>query len=435
MAKFHFYLKNPNATGVSQIFLSVHSNGKRLRYYPEKLSIEPRHWKTKTQKAGGITNAPEFNVHLADIKANAERLTIDLKNGLGYEPRPEQIISALKDFYSPADRDKEQPKDLLTFFAHVAEQIPFRINPKTNKPLSKVTARIYKQTLRVLQDFKKAKRVKVDFDTIDLDFYIDFKTFMEQELRFSANTVGKHIKQLKTVLHEATQLGLNTNLKFQGPRFRGISEPVNNIYLNESELKDLQELDLSGNQRLAQVRDVFLLGCWTGQRWSDFTRLNNAKITTDSEGHKYFNTVSKKTGQTVIIPVLPQIIPILDLYGGIDNLQLPKVISNQKMNDYLKEIAQKVNSLNVVFNKERTKAGTKVSIQKMKWECISTHAARRSFATNMFERGSIPVSLIMAITGHQTEQQFYKYIQMKPKDKATMFRQMFFESSPLRVAK
>jgi integrase len=315
----------------------------------------------------------------------------------------------------------------------VIDQAKSRTNDKTGKPLALTTIRGLKQTLRILKEYKTVKHRKIDFDTIDYEFYLDFKSHLEKELTFTANTVGKHIKHLKTVLNEASQEGLNTNHRYKSKRFKAISEPVNSIYLNESELSDLWNLDLSGNKRLASVRDLFLIGCWTGLRFSDFTRLNSANVQKE-DGHPYFKIETQKTGAVVTIPIVPPIMPVLDQYGGIDGLSLPKGISNQKMNEYLKELAQKVESLNVTFDKERTKAGLKVSSQKMKWEFVSTHTARRSFASNMFQR-KIPVSLIMAITGHKTEHEFYKYIQMKPNEQANMFRQMFNESSNHNVLK
>lgn len=437
MAKFNIYLKNPTAAGETALYLQIYSGSNKLKYYFGE-SLNPLFWDAKNQKAVKTKNAPELNTTLAAIKLKAEKAANRLAAELNTTPTPKQIrdeIQRLDEIESGKYQTKETPKDLLTFFAHVAEQIPQRVNERTNKPLAATTARIYKQTLRVLKEYQKDKRCKLDFDSIDLDFYFSFKSYLEKKQMFSANTVGKHIKQLKTVMNEATQLGLNTNQKYKSTRFKAIAEDTNHVYLNEKELHELQILDLSTNPRLSRVRDLFILGCWTGLRFSDFTRLNIAKIITDRDGNKYFEIQTQKTNEMVTIPVLPQIQSILNLYGGIDTLTLPEKISNQKLNEYLKEIAQMVDSLNVPFSKERTKAGIKTSTQKMKWEYVSSHAARRSFASNMFLRGNIPVPLIMAITGHKSEKQFYKYIQMNPKEKATMFRQMFFESSPLKVAK
>lgn len=112
------------------------------------------------------------------------------------------------------------------------------------------------ERIRLKTTFSIEKRFW-DFETIDYDFYIDFKTYMEKNLRFSNNTIGRHIKQLKTVLNEATEIGINTNLKYKSKKFITIRESVNNTYLNESELNDFQKLNLSKNPRLEKVRDLF----------------------------------------------------------------------------------------------------------------------------------------------------------------------------------
>ena len=460
MAKFHYYLKNTGAEGETVIFLSIHSNKRRIKFYTEK-SINPKFWNTKPQKAFKVTHAPELNTSLDSIKNEADKIANRLFAELHSEPEPEQIRDELISFLkiqkiknrlslelgkepTPDQlkkgleneglsiESKPIKNDFLSFFAHVAEQTKIRSNAKTNKPLAATTTKAFNQTLRVLKEFQTKKKTKLDFETIDRDFYDSFKKFMEKDLKFSVNTIGKHFKQIKTVLNEATEMGLNTNLRYKSKHFRVITEAANNIYLNESELMDLQKLDLSKNPRLAKVRDLFIIGAWTGLRFSDFSRLTRDNIITDTEGNQNFKIKTLKTDTEVDIPILPQTMAVLHIYGGPDNLSLPESISNQKMNEYLKEIGEMVTSLNVPFNKERTTGGMKISTNKMKWEYLSTHTARRSFSTNMFERG-IPVQSIMSITGHKTEQEFYKYIQMNPTDKAKIFRNEFFNTN-LKIA-
>lgn len=477
MAKFNFYLKDLNSVGPTAVYLYIRSNGGRLKYSTGQ-SIKPMFWNFLTQRAESkppidppgtpkedlrnelnnnltpiqakesFKNAPEFNTTLNDIQTQAEKAANRLFAELNSTPTPEQIRDELNKVYNivkPEPIKETVKNDFLSFFEHVAEQTKIRSNSKTNKPLAATTTKAFKQTLRVLKEFQIKKKFKLDFETIDRDFYDSFKSYMEKDVKFSVNkkdkidrigfsvnTIGKHIKQIKTVLNEATEMGLNTNLRYKSKHFRVITEAANNIYLNESELMDLQKLDLSKNPRLAKVRDLFLIGAWTGLRFSDFSRLTRDNIITDNEGNQNFKIKTLKTDTEVDIPILPPTMAVLNLYGGPDNLSLPDSISNQKMNEYLKEIGEMVKSLNVPFNKDRTTGGLKISTNKMKWEYLSTHTARRSFSTNMFERG-IPVQSIMSITGHKTETEFYKYIQMNPTDKAKIFRNEFFNTN-LKIA-
>jgi len=467
MAKFHYYLTNPLTEGETAVYLSIQSDGRRLKYYTGQ-SIKPKFWNFLTQRAEPkppidppetpkkfirnernsfnfkdisklskefINNAPEFNTTLNDIQAKAEKAANRLFAELGSTPTPEQIRDELNKVFNVVKPEivKETIKnDFLSFFDHVAEQTKIRTNSKTNKPLAATTTKAFKQTLRVLKEYQTKKKIKLDYENIDMDFYYNFKSFLEKDLKFSVNTIGKHIKQIKVILNEATELGYNTNTKYKNIKFLIVKEDIPNIYLNESELMDLQILDLSKNQRLAKVRDLFLIGAWTGLRFSDFSRLTKENIISDNEGNLNFKIKTLKTDTEVDIPILPQTMAVLNLYGGSKSLSLPESISNQKMNEYLKEIGQMVESLNVPYSKDRTTAGLKVSTNKMKWEYLSTHTARRSFATNMFERG-ISVQNIMSITGHKTEQEFYKYIQMDPTNKAKLFRNEFFRTN-LKIA-
>ncbi len=102
------------------------------------------------------------------------------------------------------------------------------------------------------------------------------------------------------------------------------------------------------------------------------------------------------------------------------------------MNAYLKELGQKLDILKVKTETSKTKAGLKVQVQKLKYELLTTHCARRSFATNMFKAG-IPSITIMAITGHRTERAFLTYIKVTPDEHAKILMGYFQKQSKLRV--
>ncbi len=108
-----------------------------------------------------------------------------------------------------------------------------------------------------------------------------------------------------------------------------------------------------------------------------------------------------------MIPILPEARKIIDKYTDDGLLLLPKPISNQKFNEYLKDIGKEVKELHALFSLVRTIGGEMQKTKKLKWELLTTHTARRSFATNMYLR-NIPVPMIMAITGHKTEKRFIR---------------------------
>jgi integrase len=152
---------------------------------------------------------------------------------------------------------------------------------------------------------------------------------------------------------------------------------------------------------------LFLVGCWTGCRFSDISQITPENITGGFIRMKQY-----KTGTPVVIPLHPVVTVLINKYGG----QLPKAISNQKFNDALKKVAEEAELNEIVF-KSITKGGMKVTTRHAKHEMVTTHTARRSFATNLYN-SDFPTLSIMAITGHKTEKAFLKYIKTTPDEHA-----------------
>lgn len=134
-----------------------------------------------------------------------------------------------------------------------------------------------------------------------------------------------------------------------------------------------------------------------------------------------------KTKDKVVIPLHPMVGTILNKYHG----NLPNNISNQKFNDYIKE-ACKIAGINESVSKSITKGGINRSKNYKKWELVSSHTARRSFATNLYKSG-FPTISIMAITGHKTEKAFLTYIRVTPEEHARKLKEHWQQNTKLRV--
>ena len=193
------------------------------------------------------------------------------------------------------------------------------------------------------------------------------------------------------------------------------TEEAENVYLSTQELADLEKLDLSFNPSYDKVRDLFLIGCHTGLRMSDFSRLTSDHI---KEG--FITIEQKKTKHNVVIPVHSVVKKILKKYNG----DLPSAISGQKFNEYLKEISKKVPALRGNESKRQTRGGFKTITTLHKWEMISSHTARRSFCTNEYLKGT-PALTIMKVSGHKTESSFLKYIKISSKEHAEKMKQLW----------
>lgn len=434
MAKINFYLRDKEANGKTPILLYVSYNNIRLTKFPTGETIEPQFWDAKTQRAKQtkkLPTHPEFNARLSKIESTAENLLRQYMNDNDQQPPTVEVYRELLNNALNKTPAKQQPLDLFGFIESFLKEYETRINTKTGKPITKTSLRVYRQSLRVLKEFK-AKEYKnrpFSFAQIDYLFYTQFQQFLIKE-NFATNTIGKHIRTLKTFFLEAKERGLMPN--FSTKKFKAVSEQSDTIYLNQSEINALFELDLSQNQRLEKVRDLFLVGCWTGLRFSDFTRIKKENI--DGE---FIEITTQKTGEPVVIPIHPQVEAIMKRYEGATPNSLPNPISNQKMNDYLKELGQ-LAGFDETVSVGMTKGGIKQTVNHFKWEMITTHTARRSFATNQYLAG-LPAETIRKITGHRTESAFIKYIKITPREHANKLRELWKQNTtsktePFRIA-
>ena len=320
--------------------------------------------------------------------------------------------------------DQPPKVDILTFIKQLIDETKNgkRVNPKTKNRFAPDTYKPYQNTLRALERFEKHIRRKINFDTISLEFYNDFKDFMLGTEKISDNYFGLHIKNIKLFMNESLEKGLHDNKKHNHKQFIKLQNETDNIYLNKNQLESLETLDLSTKPKLARVRDLFLVGCWTGLRFSDF----NTIAPKDIKGCM-IEIETKKTGAKVVIPIHPVVKNIMSRYKDLTENSLPPPISNVKMNEYLKELGR-VAKFNDLHQIRKFKGGNKVIKNEMSHELITTHTARRSFATNMYLMG-IPAINIMAITGHRTEKAFLKYIKVTSNEHAIKLQEFWERNS------
>jgi site-specific recombinase XerD len=382
------------------------------------LQVRPEHFNNKT---GKIRNIAEFTG-----KDKLEKKLRDLKNhvfdefGLLSElPTKQWLIDTIDKKLNP-ENYKAREHNLFSFIREFIDKAPTRTT-KTGRPACYKQIREYERTFYYLEKFAAAKRRKIDFKDVDLNFYYDFVEYL-QSLKLAQNTIGKKIQTLKIFLNNAADRNLNVNRQFKSHRFTAISEQTESIYLTETELEKICNLDLSEDKRLDRVRDLFLVGCWTGLRFSDWN-----KVTPENIKDGFLELKQQKTGGAVVIPLHPVVTRIIEKHNG----ELPELISSQKANDYLKEIAEKA-GIKETVHKAITRGGIKVSKAYKKYDLVTTHTGRRSFATNLY-LDDFPTLSIMQITGHKTEQAFLKYIKVTPREHAEKLRTFWQENVRLKV--
>ena len=264
----------------------------------------------------------------------------------------------------------------------------------------------YAAVLKHLRDFEKDAATKVDFETINLDFFYSYVNYLKTVKKLAVNSIAKDISILKVFMGEAVDLEYTENMKFKHRKFAYNEEDTDHVYLTEKDLDKLYHAEI-GNKKLEQVRDLFVFGAWVGLRYSDFSNIKPENIV-EIDGDVYIKIITKKTKELVIIPCNPVVSAIFEKYKENDN-KLPNTISNQKFNDYIKEAAA-IAELNEIG---RLSSKPKEPLYKL----ISSHTARRSFATNYYLQGFPSIDL-MKVTGHKSERSFLKYIRVSKLDTA-----------------
>jgi site-specific recombinase XerD len=303
-----------------------------------------------------------------------------------------------------------------------------KIRLHNGKPIAKRTVQHYQTTINKLKNYEIHFETKLRFQDIGLDFYRNFVFYCKSIEKLNNNSTGGYITNLKKWCKEIDIEGLPINPQYRHSEFSTISNITKDVYLNEEEINAVYNFDFTNSERLDNVRDNFVIGLRTGLRISDFLRLKKFDF---KDGYIHIETA--KTLQRVIIPLHWQIVQIMNKR----NENLPNQISDQKFNNYVKEVChlvgftEMIEGAKMINKKDETdffKTGKIELKNKMrkefgtysKYELISSHTCRRSFATNLY--GKLDNMTIMAITGHKTESQFIKYIKITSKEKAEMLK-------------
>ena len=407
-----YRLKDVNANVATPIFLDYsYGRNKRIKF-STGYKVHPKYWdknKERIRAVSTITNRETINNDLLTFTTEFMKALLDLDEEQKQDPYT--LKSILKLIMRGEETNKDQ---IITFFEYADNYVKRRENQSINISsvnLSPITIRSYKQTVNRLKDFQKTKNYNVDFNTIDLNFYYKLVEYFEKN-GYRTNTIGKHIKNLKTILNAATEDGFNKNLSYKHREFAVVTEESVSIYLTESEIDALYNADLSRTKDWELARDIFMVGYYTGQRVSDYSVLTKDQIKT-FEGVSVIEFNQKKTGKKLFVPLHPKLQEIFELrYEG----HPPRKLNAPDINEFIKE-AGRIAKINDEILVEKKIDGKLEMKMVPKYSLIMSHTARRSFCTNAY-LAKIPVIDIMAISGHSTEPEFYKYIKVTPQERA-----------------
>lgn len=410
MINISFYLLTPEANNASQLYVSISNKEQRLRFATGEsfLTAYCNIRKIKGKKELVKKNTPFYFPYtkvINDLREQLYLIELELQNkGMGYT-----LGEIKEEFYKRTGKIKIEKVTLETVFQSFIEANRGEWSENT---LKKVNG-----TLNHLKEHEKEFPFIIEQFTVESWVQLRDIYFVATK-GFSNPSTNKYLKIVKQFLKFAKKKGiLKSEIDFDELKFLDEIEPFK-IALKEHEVESLFDLDLSNDERLSKVRDLFGLEILTGQRFSDIEKLLDVR----SQDENTIKIYQKKTKAVATIPLHPRLkshlAEIFEKYPD----GLP-VISNQKFNSYLKEICQKAG-----FTKEHSwtiLVGKKEVIRtNFRYNLITSHTGRRTFCTLALNSG-INAELIMRVTGHKTYDQFREYVKVDDSDLGVAFNDMF----------
>lgn len=407
----------PNKDGYSPIEIVYQLNSKR-KYFRTKEKLYAENWNDKLQVAlyldkkqakkllpkvaydlfPSSKQVDEINENLNSIKKEIGDLEKRFEiNKEVYSV--EMVIEALKSNRSPTTKIEAPSNEVYDFIDKYIE------DNKASREHGSLS--VYRSMKNHLQRFQLAKKKRITFDKIDYSFFLEFQNFLIND-RSKRNpeglgnvTIAKQLSTLKTFLNYARMHGIEVQDKYKD--FKIKKEKLEVIALTNEEFETLYNYDLSDNKRLDQVRDVFCFSCTTGFRYSDMAQLKRENIKKDE-----IRLIVTKTKQSLVVPLNPYSFSILGKYSMMQR-PLP-IISNQKMNDYLKELG-KLAQINDPVQIVRFKGAKREENTYPKHELLSVHTGRKTMATLSLEKG-MSAEEVMQIGGWLTYASFSRYVKI-----------------------
>lgn len=328
------------------------------------------------------------------------------------------------------DVENQRKNNIKTFLTEYVDGISKGLIRSNNgEKYTPNSIKIWKQFQRVFLDFYSKRQ----FDWQDINQVVvdRFISYLEDDCGYMRSTNERYISLFRTLVRIAEKKGIHTNYTaknvFHIPPVRE-QDKSKEIYLTKEELQALYDMSLSGLEE--NVRDVFLIGCYTAQRFSDYSRIDEHCISTTAKGTRVIKLQQIKTKKEVVIPILDtKLETLLKKY----NYNVP-CLNDVVFNRYIKEICHKLSKTTPSLAiKERTKLNKKELLReleaiknkkelfeydeqgfpiKARWELVSSHTARRTAITNMFLSGKYTIGQMMYVSGHKKEKTFNNYVKL-----------------------
>lgn len=395
-----FTLKNPHGPN-SLVYLIFRYRTHKLRYSTQ-VNIALEDWDKKTQRPVAKERRPDLWAIRRTLENIAEQTTaIYIEHNYGALSK-----DAFKDHLdvrlNRVVPEQTIQKEIVPFFTFMDREL----KEMEATGMKKGSLKMFKLHVGILKKFAKAKG---KFCYEDVNWHLRLKLIDWLSTRDIQLAYGnKTLNVLRQFMERARRKGYHNSTAYQGQgwQVRPLKAEGEKIILTTAELSRLASMSLTGHHK--KIRDILLIGCGTGQRFSDFSKLTKQQFYTSGKGVPLLSLISQKTATRATIPltIFPWLVPVLEEY----DYTVP-AISMQKFNEGLKSLCKAAEVDEQVLVVKQC-MGRKPRIQKRytpKYEVVSSHLCRRSFATNLYRMG-YSLAQIMPMTGHSTETQLRLYI-------------------------
>jgi site-specific recombinase XerD len=394
-----FYVKKSKilANGKAPIYIRITIDGKP-KEITTKRHIEPERWNSSAQKVNGLTeDVKALNAYLKSL----EQEIFETQHQI---IKDKEVVTThgLKNKLMGIDERKR-------FLMPIFEDHNKKIEALLGQEFAPGTLERYKTSLRHTKEFIewKFKISDIDINEIDHAFITEYEFYLRSERKCSNNTTLKYIKNFGKIIRICIANGWIDKNPFAN--FKVKLKEIERVFLSKEELEAVSTKVFS-TKRLGQIRDVFVFSCYTGLAYADVKKLDKSQIAIGIDGEKWIYTNRQKTDTRSNIPILPVAQAILDKYKDditcINSNKLLPVLSNQKMNEYLKEIA------------------TLCEIDKD----FTYHTARHTFATTVTLTNGVPIESVSKMLGHKdlkTTQHYAKILDSKVSEDMKALRERF----------
>ncbi|HEV7383117.1 MAG TPA: site-specific integrase [Dyadobacter sp.] len=382
-----FYLKKRSnyVSGNLPVYMRISVNGTRSEMSMGR-DCDPEKWNTVSgRKTGTKSDTKEFNAYLDTVQSKVYQVYRSLLE-TGAELSAENVRNVLTGVSG-------RPKMILEIFQDHNQKLYQLIG----KGFAKSTLTKYKTCYDHTSEFLRSKYGKSDLDIqkLDYEFISEFEFFLKSQKSCGHNTVMKYLTNFKKIVMICVKNGWLSQDPFAS--YRMSRQVVNRSALTDVELGKVAGKDFE-NERLNQVRDIFVFSCFTGLSYIDVYQLSSQQIIEGINGEKWLVVNREKTDSESRIPLLPVALQILEKYADHPQCaaagRLLPVLSNQKLNTYLKEIAD-------VCRINKT---------------LTFHLARHTFATTVTLTNGVPIESVSKMLGHssiKTTQIYAKIVDKK----------------------